>query len=86
MYVKLKLFVHLPKKEKIPAWKKLSHFIRAPGSTLEPDVARYKRIGVAVAYTDDDKKVLSHALPLARQHDATLCLIMWWKGLEDSPT
>ena len=74
LYVTLKPFVHLPKKDAIPAWKKLSHFIRAPEDTLDLDVPRYKRIGVAVAHTDDDKKVLSHALPMARQHDATLCL------------
>ena len=74
LYVTLKPFIHLPRKEAIPAWKKLNHFIRAPEDNLDLDVPRYKRVGVAVAFADGDKKVLSHALPLARQHDAVLCL------------
>ena len=74
IYVILKPFIHIPPKETIPAWKKLSHFIRAEEDNLDIDVLHYKKVGVAIAFTDDDKKVLSHALPLARQHDATLCL------------
>lgn len=74
LYVALKPFVHLPPKETIPAWKKLNHFIRAKEDTLDLDVPRYRRVGVAVAFADQDKKVLSHALPLARQHDAVVCL------------
>jgi len=31
-------------------------------------------VGVAVAFNDDDRKVLSHAVSLARQHDSVLCL------------
>jgi manganese transport protein len=81
LYVILEPFVRLPPKETIPAWKKLSHFILAPEDTLDLDVPRYKRIGVAVAYTNDDKKVLSHALPVARQHDATLCLFHVVEGV-----
>ncbi|AFM24635.1 Nramp family divalent metal transporter [Desulfomonile tiedjei] len=73
-YVALRPFVRFPGREEIPAWKKLSHLIRSPEYDLDLEVPRYKRIGVAVAHTDDDKKVLSHALLLARQHDATLCL------------
>jgi manganese transport protein len=74
LYVTLKPFVHLPPKEAIPAWKKLNHFIRAEEDTLDLDIPRYRRVGVAVAFADQDKKVLSHALPLARQHDAVVCL------------
>jgi manganese transport protein len=74
LYVTLKPFIHLPPKETMPAWRKLNHFIRAEGDSLDLDVPRYRRIGVAVAHNDVDRKVLSHALPLARQHDATLCL------------
>jgi manganese transport protein len=74
LYVTLKPFVHIPPKESIPAWKKLSHFIRAEEDKLDLDIPRYKRVGVAVAFADQDKKVLSHALPLARQHDAVMCL------------
>ncbi len=74
LYVSIKPFVHLPPKETIPAWKKLSHFIRADEDRLDLETPSYKKIGVALAFTDDDRKVLSHALPLARQHDAVLCL------------
>lgn len=74
LYVTLKPFIHLPPKETIPAWRKLNHFIRAEEDSLDLDVPRYRRIGVAVAHNDVDRKVLSHALPLARQHDAILCL------------
>jgi len=74
LYVTLKPFVHLPRKEAIPAWKKLAHFIRAEEDSLDLDIPRYKRVGVALNFGDDDRKILSHALPLARQHDAILCL------------
>lgn len=74
LYVTLKPFIHLPPKETIPAWRKLNHFIRAEEDSLDLDVPRYSRVGVAVAHNDVDRKVLSHALPLARQHDAILCL------------
>jgi manganese transport protein len=74
IYVLVKPFVHAPVRETVPAWKKLSHFILAGEDDLHLDIPRYRRVGVAVAFTDDDKKVLGHALPLARQHNATLCL------------
>ena len=74
LYVTLKPFIHLPRKEAIPAWKKLTHFIRAEEDKLDLDIPRYKRVGVALNFGDDDRKILSHALPLARQHDAIVCL------------
>jgi manganese transport protein len=74
LYITLKPFIHLPPRETIPAWRKLTHFVRAKEDSLDLDVPRYRRLGVAVAFNDDDRKVLSHALPLARQHDAALCL------------
>ena len=74
LYVTLKPFVHFPEKESIPAWTKLKHFILADGDAFELDIPRYKRIGVAVAFEDQDHKVLSHAVALARQHNATMCL------------
>ena len=74
IFVIVKPFVHLPPREMVPAWKKLSHFIMAQEDGLDLDIPHYRRVGVAIAFTDDDKKVISHALPLARQHNATLCL------------
>jgi manganese transport protein len=74
LYIFLRPFIRLPEKGRIPGWRRLSHFIRAEEDGLDLDVPRYKRIGVAVAHTNVDKKVLSHGLPLARQHDAILCL------------
>ena len=74
IYVSARPFYRLPLKEPLPAWKKLAHFIRAKDDFLEIDVPHYRRVGVAVAFHDDDQKVLSHAYSLARQHDAALCL------------
>jgi manganese transport protein len=74
VYIFVRPFIHLPERSQIPGWRTLSHFIRADEDRLELDIPRYKRVGVAVAHTDVDQKVLSHALPLARQHDAILCL------------
>jgi manganese transport protein len=74
VYITLKPLIHLPARETIPAWRRLSHFVRATDDQMDLDVTRYRRVGVAVAFTDDDRKVLSHALPLARHHDAVLCL------------
>jgi manganese transport protein len=74
VYITLKPFIHLPPRETIPAWRKLSHFIRADEDKLDLEIPRYHRVGVAVAFDNNDRKVLSHALPMARQHDAVLCL------------
>ena len=74
LYIFVKPFIHLPEIERLPRWRKLSQFIRADEDRLDLDVPRYKRIGVALAHNDIDKKVLSHALPLARQHDAVMFL------------
>jgi len=73
-YITVKPFIHLPPKEYMPVWRKFAHFIRAAEDNLDLDIPRYKRVGVAVAFGDADMKVLSHALPIAHQHDATLCL------------
>jgi manganese transport protein len=81
LYITVKPFIHLPPKEYIPVWKKFAHFIRAAEDNLDLDVPRYRRVGVAVAFGDADRKVLSHALPLARQHDATLCLFHVVEGV-----
>ena len=74
LYIFIRPFIHLTEKGQIPGWRKLSHLIRAEGDDLDLDVHPYKRIGVALGHNDVDKQVLSHALPLARQHDAMLCL------------
>lgn len=81
VYITLKPLIHFPEREVLPAWKKLSHFIRAEEDTLDLDLPRYKRVGVAVAFSDDDQKALSHAYLLARQHDATLCLFHVVEGV-----
>lgn len=74
VYIALKPFIHLPPKESVPAWRRLSHFVRAQEDGLDLAVPRYRRVGVAVAFSNDDQKVLGHALSLARYHDAVLCL------------
>jgi manganese transport protein len=74
LYIFVRPFIQPPEEERLPRWRRLSHFIRAEEDQLDLDVPRYKRIGVAVAHNDIDRKVLSHALPLARQHDAVMCL------------
>ena len=72
LYITIKPLVHLPPKESIPAWKKLGKLIRAEEDQLELAPPHYKKVGVALALTDQDIKVLSHALPLAKQHNADL--------------
>ncbi len=67
LYITLKPFVKLPPKETIPAWRKLISLYSSRGDNLDLDVPRYRKIGVAVAHNDVDRKVLSHALPLARR-------------------
>jgi manganese transport protein len=74
LYVSVRPLIRVPIREPLPAWKKLAHFMRARDDGLDIDTPVYKRVGVAVAFHDDDKKVLSHAYSLARQHDAALCL------------
>lgn len=74
VYVSVRPFIRAPKPETFPAWKKISHFIWASDDSLDMEIPHYKRVGVAVAFHEDDKHVLSHAYSLARQHDAALCL------------
>jgi len=74
LYITIKPLVHLPPKESIPAWKKLGKLIRAKEDQLELVPPHYKRVGVALSLTDQDIKVLSHALPLAKHHNADLFL------------
>lgn len=51
------------------------------GGNLQLEEPAYKRIGVTVAFSDNDKVVLSHAALLARQHGATLCLFHIVEGV-----
>jgi manganese transport protein len=75
LYLAVKpLITKMPGEAIMPTWRKLSHFVLAEDDKLNLDVPIYKRIGAAVAHTEEDRKVLSHALPLAKQHDAVLCL------------
>jgi manganese transport protein len=74
LYITLRPFVHLPQRQHIPAWKKLRHFLLAENDMLELEAPRYRRIGVAVSFADDDQNVLNHAFGLARHHHATMCL------------
>ncbi|MBL0175519.1 MAG: Nramp family divalent metal transporter [Ignavibacteria bacterium] len=82
LYVTVKPFLRrFPERDLRPAWQKLRHFILAGGDTLHLDPPHFKRIGVSVAFSDDDHKVLSHAFSLARHHDATLCLFHVVEGV-----
>ncbi len=74
LYITLKPFIRLPERKLIPAWQTLGHFAGAQEGALSLDLPRYNRVGAAVAFSDDDRKVLSHALPIALQNHATLCL------------
>lgn len=44
------------------------------GARLELEARSYKKIGVTIAFSDKDKKVLSEAVMLAKQHHAELYL------------
>ncbi len=75
VYITIRPFVHAPGRDVLPAWRKLGHLILAEEAQLDLEIPHYKRIGVAVAHTEEDKIVLSHAVPVAKQHDAALCLL-----------
>jgi len=52
------------------------------GTSLAPlDEPRFHRVGVTVAFSDSDVRVLAHAQALARQHGATLCLFHVVEGV-----
>lgn len=53
---------------------KSTYTILEEGENILLDKPEYKRIGVTVAFADSDRKVLSEASSLARQHGATLYL------------
>ncbi len=74
LYITLKPFIRLPERKLIPAWQTLGHFAGAQAGELSLDLPSYDRMGVAVAFSDDDRKVLSHALHIALQNNATLYL------------
>lgn len=65
------------------AWRGRKAVPAAPGevSPLRLAFPRYRRIGVALDYGVMDAKVLSHALTLARQHDAVLNLFHVVEGV-----
>jgi manganese transport protein len=74
LYIAVKPLLREPERDARPAWKKLRHFLLAGDDTLAIEPPRYRRIGVAVEFSDGDQSVLSHALGLARHHDAVLCV------------
>jgi manganese transport protein len=51
------------------------------GGNLELDEPAFKRIGVSIAFSENDRAVLSHATQLARQHNAELCLFHVVEGV-----
>lgn len=71
LYVALKPFLDRTIRAKT---RKSTYTILEEGENIELDKPQYKRIGVTVAFSDSDKKVLSEATSLARQHGATLYL------------
>ncbi len=74
IYISIKPFIHLPEQDRVPRWKKLSHFILAQDDMIAMEMLHYNRIGVSMEHEEDDAKILAHAFTLARHHGATLCL------------
>ncbi len=84
LYITIKPYIDFKKAESIPAWKTLKNFIRPNEDHLDLDTPEYKRVGVALSHTQNDKAVLSHALPIAKHHDAVLCLLHVVEGASGS--
>ncbi len=74
LYIAVKPFVRHAFGQIVPRWRKLGHFILAGEDGLNLDVPEYRRVGVAIGATEEDRKTLSHALYFARKYDAILCL------------
>ncbi len=74
LYITVKPFIHKPSWEAMPAWKTLSYFAGTEEGKLNLEAPLYKRVGVAVAHSEYDKKVLSHALTVALPSNAALYL------------
>lgn len=77
-YIVVKPFLDRNAKGKL---RKSTFTMLEEGETLQLDTPQYKRIGVTVAFSDSDKKVLSEACLLARQHDADLYLFHVVEGV-----
>lgn len=56
------------------ARKQLSYTMLKPGAKLALERPSYEKIGVCIAFSDSDVRVLNEATALARQYDATLAL------------
>ncbi len=51
LYVTLRPFIHLPRKEAVPALKKRAHFIRAEEDKLDLDFPHHEPMGEGAEYT-----------------------------------
>lgn len=71
LYIALKPFLDRTARDKK---RKSAYTILEKGESIQLDIPQYNRIGVTVAFSDSDRKVLSEATSLARHHGATLYL------------
>lgn len=71
LYIALKPFFDRTARDKK---RKSAYTILEKGESIQLDKSQYNRIGVTVAFSDSDRKVLSEATSLARHHGATLYL------------
>lgn len=58
----------------VPAWYKTVNFLDMESDALELSSPHYQRIGVAVDFSDNDKRVLEHVVGLAEYYKADLFL------------
>ncbi len=75
LYVAIHPFFPTRKQRKEQAWAMLSEEFITTDGTVQLESLEFKRIGVTLAFTKDDKRTLSHACQLARQYDAEVMLI-----------
>lgn len=81
LYVLLKPILQGKFQQVIPAWKKFGFFLLAGEDNLKLEIPEYRRIGVAVGVSEEDKKLLSHATVFAKKNDATLCILHIVEGV-----
>jgi manganese transport protein len=75
VYVIVKPMLHAPVRRKLHAWAMLSEEFIANDGTVQLENIDFNRIGVTLAFAQEDKRTLSHACMLAQQYGATIVLI-----------
>ncbi len=72
LYVTIKPLINFPVRELVPHWLRRPIVIAAE-EEFALELPEYKRIGVALANSEDDRVVLNHAVSMAKMYKASMC-------------